>query len=284
MLARIHPLYLFSLLTYLQLAISHPLVSLRSLHHARTESSLHKRQAHLIKRHKPIRHIWNYPDDPEGYNYGDNIRSDALAALDHLIPKGDGDRDYWTCHVFSLQLPDPDADVPDLGLTKALAEEFNGFYKRRYRNPVRNVDGSASVVVVAQITHPADDRFFAYVQMVPEKPGVKLTMFEQAYPGLYGEKPSDGLEVTWRSEELFYDPDRAKEALPLMRYLGRVGELVEKENWDMHDPEHGKIMQGVYNAADNVTAANPIYDGKMNRPTNFRDSFASALVGHDIVI
>ncbi|KAL9064444.1 MAG: hypothetical protein Q9157_007832, partial [Trypethelium eluteriae] len=260
------------------LVTAHPLVSLRSLHHARKGSTHHERQVRLIKRHKPIRTVWEYPENEEGYNFGDNIRTDALAALDHLIPKEEGDRDYWQCHVYSLTLPNPDEDVPQRKYSQALADEFNRFFKGKYRNPIRNVDGSASIIIVAQITHPADDHFFAYVQMVPEKPGVKLTMFEQAFPSGYGDKPSDGLDVSWRREELFWDPDRASEELPPLKYLGRVNKHVEKENKKYFDLEHGKIMQGVLNTADRVTEMNPRFDGKMNRPQNFRDNFAKALV------
>jgi hypothetical protein len=86
--------------------------------------------------------------------------------------------------------------------------------------------------------------------MLINKQGLRLTMFEQAFPGPYGGKPSDGLEVSWRREELFYDPDRAKDGLPEMEYLGRVGQLVDEENQNNHDPEHGKIMVGVLNAGE----------------------------------
>ncbi|KAI9686043.1 MAG: hypothetical protein M1822_004026 [Bathelium mastoideum] len=261
---------------------AHPLVNLRSLHHAKKGTSQHERRARLIKRHQPIRSVWEYPENEEGYNFGDNIRTDALSALDHLIPKGDGDRAYWTCHVYLATLTDPDMETPARSYSQALVEEFDRLFNGKYRNPIRTVDGSASVIVVAQITHPVDDRFFAYVQMVPEKPGVKLTMFEQAFPGVYGDKPSDGLGVSWRHEELFWDPDRAIEELPILEYLGRVNKLVQEENMAFFDATHGNTMQGVLNAANNVTAAFPKFDTAMNRPQNFRDNLGKALVEEEI--
>ena len=75
-------------------------------------------------------------------------------------------------------------------------------------------------------------------------------MFEQAFPSFYGDKPSDGLQVSWRQQELFWDPNRAEEQMPDLKYLGRVKRLVAEENTALFDAEHGKIMQGVINAGE----------------------------------
>ena len=37
----------------------------------------------------------------------------------------------------------------------------------------------------------------------------------------------------------------------------------------------------MYDPADRVVEANPKFDGTMNRPQNFRDRFAMALVGEE---
>ena len=152
------------------LVSSTPLVNLRSLTHAPKGTWQHERRMQVMRHHQPVRTVWGYPENEAGYNFGDNIRADTLAALDHLIPKGDGDRDYWTCHVFSATLANPDKDAPVKRYSQILVQEFDKIFRGKYRNPIRNVDGSASVIVVAQITHPVDDRFFAFVQMVPMKP------------------------------------------------------------------------------------------------------------------